>query len=54
MSEPFFTVGHSRRTLTEFTELLQGSHVEAVVDAARPSPGTVVDPHGVVTYPATG
>ena len=44
MSEPFFTIGHSRRTLTEFVELLQGSRVESVVDVRR-FPGSARYPH---------
>ncbi|MGO1975398.1 MAG: DUF488 domain-containing protein [Propionibacteriaceae bacterium] len=35
MSEPFFTVGHSTRTLAEFIELLQAPRVELVVDVRR-------------------
>ncbi|MBB5831051.1 DUF488 domain-containing protein [Brachybacterium aquaticum] len=35
MSEPFFTIGHSTRTLAEFIDLLQGSRVELVVDVRR-------------------
>jgi uncharacterized protein (DUF488 family) len=35
MSEPSFTIGHSNRTLAEFIELLQGSHIELVVDVRR-------------------
>ncbi|MFD3687622.1 DUF488 family protein [Nocardiopsis sp. NPDC058631] len=35
MSEPSFTIGHSNRTLAEFIELLQESHVELVVDVRR-------------------
>jgi uncharacterized protein (DUF488 family) len=32
MRNPFFTIGHSTRTLSEFTELLLESRVERVVD----------------------
>ena len=35
MSEPFFTIGHSDRTLVEFVGLLQESGVELVVDVRR-------------------
>lgn len=39
MSEVFFTIGHSTRTLDEFLELLRGSGVEQVVDV-RKLPGS--------------
>ena len=32
MAEPFFTIGHSTRTLFEFVELLRESRIERVVD----------------------
>lgn len=32
MKSPFFTIGHSTRSLPEFTELLQESAIEIVVD----------------------
>lgn len=35
MSEPFFTIGHSNRTLGEFIGLLQESHIALVVDVRR-------------------
>lgn len=35
MSTPFFTIGHSNRTLVEFLELLRESRVELVVDVRR-------------------
>lgn len=35
MSEPFFTVGHSNRTLTDFLGLLRGAGVRLVVDVRR-------------------
>ena len=44
MSEPFFTIGHSTRTLAEFIDLLQGSGVELVVDVRR-LPGSARYPH---------
>lgn len=39
MSEPFFTIGHSKRTLDEFLGLLHGSRVEQIVDV-RKLPGS--------------
>lgn len=39
MSEPFFTVGHSTRTLDEFVGLLHGSEVTLIVDV-RKLPGS--------------
>jgi uncharacterized protein (DUF488 family) len=33
--EPFFTIGHSNRTLAEFVELLQESRVQLIVDVRR-------------------
>ena len=35
MSHPFFTVGHSTRTLEEFVQLLDSAQVELVVDVRR-------------------
>ena len=35
MSEPFFTIGHSTRTIEEFLLLLQESRVKSVVDVRR-------------------
>lgn len=35
MSEPFFTAGHSTRTLDEFVDLLRGSSVGLIVDTRR-------------------
>ncbi|MEU3308934.1 DUF488 domain-containing protein [Nocardiopsis sp. NPDC006832] len=35
MNEPFFTIGHSNRTLGEFVELLREPHVELIVDVRR-------------------
>ncbi|KYJ97951.1 DUF488 domain-containing protein [Microbacterium sp. CH1] len=35
MSEPFFTIGHSTRTIDEFLGLVQESRVESVVDVRR-------------------
>lgn len=35
MSEPFFAIGHSNRTLGEFIELLQEFRIELVVDVRR-------------------
>jgi uncharacterized protein (DUF488 family) len=32
MGQPFFTIGHSTRTIAEFVELLQASEVRLVVD----------------------
>ena len=32
MASPFFTIGHSTRAVTEFVDLLQGEHVQLVVD----------------------
>ncbi|MFI4949706.1 MAG: DUF488 family protein [Caulobacterales bacterium] len=32
MAQPFFTIGHSTRSIAEFVELLQESRVERVVD----------------------
>jgi hypothetical protein len=36
MSNPFFTIGHSTRSVAEFVELLQLSEIATVVDAAVP------------------
>lgn len=35
MSEPFFTIGHSNRTLAEFIELLREARVDLIVDVRR-------------------
>jgi len=35
MAYPFFTIGHSTRTLSQFVELLQASQIEIVVDVRR-------------------
>ncbi len=35
MSAPFFTIGHSDRSLEEFTGLLRHSGIEAVIDVRR-------------------
>jgi len=35
MTEPFFTIGHSDRTLDRFTELLRTAEVQLVVDVRR-------------------
>lgn len=35
MSEPFFTIGHSTRTIAEFIDLLRASHVDLVVDVRK-------------------
>ena len=35
MAEPFFTIGHSTRTIDEFLALVQESRVESVVDVRR-------------------
>ncbi|MFD4403113.1 DUF488 family protein [Nocardia sp. NPDC058499] len=35
MSDPFFTIGHSTRTVDEFVGLLRGSSVELIVDVRR-------------------
>lgn len=35
MSEPFFTIGHSSRTLAQFIDLIAESRVELVVDVRR-------------------
>ncbi|MGO2745005.1 DUF488 domain-containing protein [Microbacterium sp.] len=35
MPSPFFTVGHSTRSIDEFIELLQSAEVEGVVDVRR-------------------
>ncbi|MCA5895149.1 DUF488 domain-containing protein [Isoptericola sp. NEAU-Y5] len=43
-SEPFFTVGHSSRTLQEFVDLLRQSGVELLVDVRR-LPGSARYPH---------
>ena len=32
MTLPFFTIGHSNRSLAEFTELLSGAHIHLVAD----------------------
>ena len=43
MSNPFWTLGHSNRTLAEFTELLRASGIELVVDVRR-HPGSARHP----------
>ena len=35
MAYPFFTIGHSTRTLSQFVDLLQASQIEIVVDVRR-------------------
>lgn len=35
MSEPFFTIGHSNRTIVEFLDLLGACDVRLVVDVRR-------------------
>ena len=35
MQHPFFTIGHSNRTLSEFVELLEASHVALIADVRR-------------------
>ena len=44
MTEPFFTIGHSSRTLEEFVELLKAARVDLVVDV-RKLPGSARHPH---------
>lgn len=44
MRAPFFTIGHSTRTLTEFIQLLGSSRVELIVDVRR-LPGSKRYPH---------
>lgn len=39
VAAPFFTIGHSNRSLVEFTELLQASAIEQVLDV-RKLPGS--------------
>ena len=34
-AQPFFTVGHSNRTLQEFIDLLQHNDIELLVDVRR-------------------
>lgn len=43
MSDPFFTIGHSTRTLDEFVDLLRGSRVDLIVDV-RKLPGSTRHP----------
>ena len=43
MSLPFFTVGHSDRTISEFIDLLRDSQIETVVDV-RKLPGSARHP----------
>jgi uncharacterized protein (DUF488 family) len=43
MAEPFFTIGHSNRSLEEFIGLLGGPHVERLVDV-RKMPGSRTNP----------
>ena len=43
MSESFFTLGHSTRTLAEFVDLLRGNRVELIVDVRR-LPGSTRHP----------
>lgn len=68
MPLPFFTVGHSTRSIEEFIEVLQSAEVRIVVDVRR-LPGSRRHPQfdedplreslgaaiedGRVTYPAT-
>ena len=35
MAYPFFTIGHSTRTVSQFVDLLQASQIELVVDVRR-------------------
>jgi uncharacterized protein (DUF488 family) len=35
MAYPFFTIGHSTRTLSQFVDLLRASQIELVVDVRR-------------------
>lgn len=43
-AQPFFTVGHSNRTLQEFIDLLQHNDIELLVDVRR-LPGSARYPH---------
>ncbi len=44
MGKPFFTIGHSTRTIEEFAELLRASAVELLVDV-RSIPRSRTNPH---------
>ena len=44
MAYPFYTVGHSNRSLAGFVEILQAAKVQAVVDIRR-MPGSRAHPH---------
>lgn len=43
MTHPFFTIGHSTRSIEEFTDLLRASEVELLVDVRR-FPGSRTNP----------